>query len=156
MARKALAWAVAALAVFHAWLFAGQVWDGTLLAEPGLLWRWAVAAVLVVGLEGLRRRGASLIRGRQALTIWLVAALLHGPAVSDRANVDLQGLPEVVVTYVTSALALGALAAGGAARRPVAPLLLLSGTAVPPPTPVVAGHGAFSRFSPRPPPIPSK
>ena len=88
MGRKALAWAVAALAVFHAWLLAGQVWDGTLVAEPGLLWRWAVAAVLVVGLEGLRRRGASLIRGRQSLTIWLVAALLHGPAVSDRANVD--------------------------------------------------------------------
>lgn len=156
MVRRALAWAVALLAAFHVWLFAGQVWDGTLLAEPGLLWRWAVSALLVAGLEGLRRRGASLIRGRHALTIWLVAAMLHGPALSERANVDLQGLPEVVVTYVTGALALGALVTGGASRRPTTPLVVLSGLTTPALAPAVADHGAFSRFSPRPPPFVSR
>ena len=37
--RKILAGLGALLALFHVWLFAGQIWSGR-LSEPGLLVRW--------------------------------------------------------------------------------------------------------------------
>jgi NADH:ubiquinone oxidoreductase subunit K len=47
-----------------------------------VLLRWLAAGVLVAALVGLQRRGLSIVRGRKAVAIWLLAALLHGPAVA--------------------------------------------------------------------------
>ena len=154
MVRKLVAASAAALALFHIWLFAGQLWNGAIVAEPDLLARWAVAGVLVAALEGLRRRGASLIRGRKAVAIWLVALLLHGPAIADRgAALDPQALPEVIVTLVTASLALACLGAARGWRRPVVVLRRLALVARIPGVVPRLTHGAFVRFAARPPPI---
>ena len=58
--RKILAGLGALLALFHVWLFAGQIWSGR-LSEPGLLVRWVLAAGLIAALVGLHRRGAPLV-----------------------------------------------------------------------------------------------
>jgi hypothetical protein len=73
---------VATLALFHGWLFASQAAGGD-LAEPGLALRWIVAGGLVTALSVLWRRGESL-SGRKAVAVWVLAALLHGPALADR------------------------------------------------------------------------
>jgi hypothetical protein len=73
---------VAALALFHAWLFASQIARGD-LADPGLALRWIVAGGLVMALAVVWRRGESLT-GRKAVAVWILAALLHGPALADR------------------------------------------------------------------------
>ena len=108
MFRRILAAAAAALALFHAWLFAGQALQGQ-LADPALLARWAAAAALVAALAALHRGGASLVRGRRAVGIWLLAALLHGPAIG--ARVDALETPAVPETAAAVAQ-LGAIAAG--------------------------------------------
>lgn len=82
---------------FHLWLLGNQAWSGQ-LSEPDLILRWAAALALAGGLVALRRRGESLV-GRKAVVIWLLAALLHGPALGN----DLDGfatpsLPEAVAT----------------------------------------------------------
>jgi hypothetical protein len=63
---------VATLALFHGWLFASQA-----------ALRWIVAGGLVTALSVLWRRGESL-SGRKAVAVWVLAALLHGPALADR------------------------------------------------------------------------
>ena len=73
------------LALFHGWLLGSQLWSGQ-LAEPGLVLRWAVAAGLVAALVALRRSGGSMFWGRKAICIWLLAALLHAPAMARRAG----------------------------------------------------------------------
>jgi hypothetical protein len=63
--------------------------------------RWAAALVLAAALIWLGREGTS-IDSRKAIVIWLLAALLHAPAVADR-NRDLNGLqtlPETVATLL--------------------------------------------------------
>jgi hypothetical protein len=152
--RRLLTATAVLLALLHAWIFAGQAWSGALVADPALVARWAFAAVLVVALVAMRRRGLSLFRGREATAVWLVALLLHGPAVAGRLDGPIgQALPEVVLTLVT---AVGAVAVAGAARgwrRPNVSLRRLSTTA---PVCRIAPdhfHGAFVRFAPRPPPI---
>ena len=87
----------ALLGAFHLWLLGNQAWSGQ-LSEPDLVLRWAAALALAAGLVALRRRGESLV-GRKAVVIWLLAALLHGPALGN----DLDGfatpsLPEAVAT----------------------------------------------------------
>jgi hypothetical protein len=99
----------ALLAGFHAWLLAAQVWSGH-VAQPDVLLRWLAAAALVAGLGALGRRGVPVVFGRQAIAVWLLAALLHGPALAN----DLDGfatpsLPEAAVTLTQSALAVSAL-----------------------------------------------
>jgi hypothetical protein len=111
MIRRLLAAAGALLALFHVWLFAGQILDGR-LDDPALLLRWVAAAGLLAGLVALRRRGLSMVRGRPAATIWLLAALLHGPALAARVDaVGTLGLPEVAATL--SQVAVAAIAAIG-------------------------------------------
>ena len=96
--RRALLTAGALLALFHVWLFAGQAWNGH-LADPALLLRWLFAGGLVAALVGLRRQGTSIFRGRKAVAIWVLAALLHGPAVARRIDrLGEPALPEFVVT----------------------------------------------------------
>jgi hypothetical protein len=105
MLRRLLAAAGALLALFHVWLFAGQIWDGR-LDDLALLLRWLAAAGLAVGLAALRRRGLSMVRGRPAATIWLLAALLHGPALAARVDDGgTLGLPEVAATLSQIAVA---------------------------------------------------
>ena len=109
--RRVLASAGVLLGLFHVWLFAGQILDGR-LDDPAQILRWLVAGGLVAGLAGLRRRGLSIVRGRPAATIWLLAALLHGPAFAARIDDGgALGLPEVAATL--SQLAVAAVAAIG-------------------------------------------
>lgn len=91
---------VGVLVAFHAWLLVGQAWEGQ-LAEPGLVLRWLAAVGLFCGLAVVRRRGGALFRGRRAVSLWLLAALLHGPAAlrSDVVQAS-PALPEAVVTLV--------------------------------------------------------
>jgi hypothetical protein len=106
--RSALA-AGALLAGFHAWLLAAQVWSGH-VAQPDVLLRWLVAAALVAGLTALGRRGLPVMFGRQAVAVWLLAAVLHGPALAN----DLDGfatpsLPEAAVALTQSSLSMTAI-----------------------------------------------
>jgi len=157
MLRKSLTLVGIVLAVFHIWLFAGQVWDGA-LADLALVSRWIIALGLVAALLSLHRRGLSMVAGRQPVAIWLLAALLHGPALARDLDVVTPAMPEVVATVaqVTASLAgLTTLVLFGLAllrRRPRPIFLALSRFD----TPVFAGAlppGSFLRFAPRPPPI---
>ena len=96
--------AVLLLSGFHAWLFWSHVVDGRLL-EPAVATRWLLGVLLTAGFIGLRRTGLSLIRGRKAIVLWLLVALLHAHAVwspqgtiADPIQVD-----EVVVSLVAQA-----------------------------------------------------
>ena len=103
----------AALVAFHGWLLASQFAAGR-LADPGLALRWLIAAALVAGLAALHRTGAS-IWSRKGVAIWILAALLHGPAVAAGAA-DQSGvlaLPEAVATVIVQVAATaGSLALG--------------------------------------------
>lgn len=92
------------LVLFHLWLFGSQLWEGQ-LAELGPVLRWAMAAGLAGALVGLRRSGASLVHGRKAVAIWLLAALLHAPAMGDSQAPPSPALAEVVTTIVQVAAA---------------------------------------------------
>ncbi|MGE0126396.1 MAG: hypothetical protein AB7H93_07690 [Vicinamibacterales bacterium] len=153
--RSALA-AGALLGLFHVWLLGNQLWTGQ-LAQFDVVLRWLVAAALIAGLVVLRRRGVPMVFGRQAVAVWLLAALLHGPALAN----DLDGfatpaLPEAVATIgqslITSAigLALLALAAFAGARDARRMSTRFTGRthAV---RSVASAHAV--RFLPRPPPL---
>ena len=93
------------LVLFHGWLLGSQAWDGE-LGEPGLVLRWVIAAGLVTALAGLRRRGDSMILGRKAIAIWLLAALLHGPVVAGASSPHQSpALPESVTALLQIAAA---------------------------------------------------
>ena len=157
MFRRTLISGVVLLALFHGWLFGSQVWDGQ-LADLGLLARWTVAGGLFLGLMSLRRQGRSVVRGRKAVAIWLLAALLHGPAIGDRVGSDsVPAVPEIVAVLTSATLA-GCVALG---------LVLLAGLSV---TSRRQGQHRLQRgrtdttfipslldlhpaFSPRPPPV---
>lgn len=157
MIRRVLLLVGAALAAFHVWLFAGQVWSGA-LTDPGLIFRWLVAAGLVGGLIVLKRQGESLVWGRKAVALWVLAALLHGPALATR--IESPGsvpIPEIVVTLTQTVAGLAGL---------VGLALFLAGLAAPRrPAFVVLGRpagcvsrlalhlSAGHRFAPRPPPM---
>ena len=122
--RAASVVAGAVLVAFHGWLFAGQIADGR-LADPWLLFRWIAAAGLVGALAAIRARSGS-IWDRQGIAVWVLAAVLHGPAVvansSDAFNS--LALPETAVTAVlqlvgsaSAGLGLWLLAAMFAGRR---------------------------------------
>lgn len=158
MIRTLLALAGAALAGFHAWLFAAQVAAGR-LEDPWLVFRWLAAASLVAALVAVHRGGES-IWGRKGIAIWVLAALLHGPAIASDLQTDFNSfaLPEIVATTVLQLAASAALGAGLwllagllvarrrslAIRYSTAPMFWPAGA-------LVAVHGR--PFSPRPPPF---
>jgi hypothetical protein len=157
MVRRALPAAGFLLAVFHAWLFFGQVSDGR-LADPALLLRWVVAAGIVWFLAYLRARGVSPFWGRKAVAVWLLAGLLHGPQITRRLDTPTGPMLPDFAGILTQTM-LGAAAATG--------LLLLFGLRSPRRVrhrPVVfhvasvravfgaLSSEAFFRFVPRPPP----
>ncbi|MCC7180742.1 MAG: hypothetical protein IT177_20350 [Acidobacteria bacterium] len=145
------------LVLFHAWLFGSQWWDGQ-LAEPGLTFRWLIAAGLVTALAGLRRRGVSIFHGRKAVAIWLLAALLHGPAMSARADhPESPALPEaatvlVQLTALSTALGLGLLLMAALSGRSRARTWRVSWLAPSCLACAFESRRAF-RFAPRPPPF---
>lgn len=104
MARTTTVVAGALLVVFHGWLFASQVAAGR-LDDPWLVFRWLVAAGLVVAFAALRRRGASAW-SRQGIAVWVLAALLHGPTVAAdfSDSINSLALPEAVATSVLQQL----------------------------------------------------
>jgi hypothetical protein len=157
MTRRVLLAAGALLALFHVWLLAGQAWDGQ-LADPALILRWLFAGALVAALVGLRRQGASIFRGRKAVAIWLLAALLHGPAAARRLDgLGEPALPEFVSTFtqllVVSGAALGLAWALGRVRvrRFVAGARARCSTAARSHARLSGGY-RFAHFLPRPPP----
>jgi hypothetical protein len=158
MFRKVLAATGLVLVLFHGWLFAGQAWEGQ-LADVGQASRWLIAAGLAFGLWTLRRQGGSMLRGRRAVALWLLAALLHGPALADRFDVNAPALPEVAAVLVQAStgvavlagfLILLALALRTTRRTPRLPahLLVRIPVAVDP-----FGSGRTAVFAPRPPPL---
>lgn len=153
---RTLALAGGALAVFHGWLFASQAAAGR-LEDPWVVFRWMAAAALILALVAVHRHGTP-VWGRKGIAIWLLAALLHGPAIADNESFKTFALPEAaaasVLQLVSSAgvaLTLWMLATLLAARRTTArPLRAL--------VPITAGTARFaaghaSRFAPRPPPL---
>ena len=111
------------LVAFHGWLFATQVAAGR-LEDPWLVFRWTIAVGLIAALVAIRRSGAS-IWSRQGIAVWVLAALLHGPAVATdfSDSVNKLALPETVATSVLQLVSVTALAvtlwmlAGLLARR---------------------------------------
>lgn len=147
----------ALLVAFHGWLLASQFADGRLV-DPWVVFRWILAAGLVASLVAIRRQGSSIF-GRKSVSIWVLAALLHGPAIAADFGgaIDSPALPEVVATIAlqvvkSAALALGLwILAGLFARRDRKPLLSSE------PVLAFAAAGILSDrfsppFSPRPPP----
>ena len=99
MVRKLLAAAGALVAGFHVWLFVSQLGDGQ-LADVSLLARWGVAGLLVAALWYLRRRNISIFWGRRAVAVWLLAAVLHGPSMTDRLATADALVPEEVAAVL--------------------------------------------------------
>ena len=104
LARTTAVVAGAMLVAFHGWLFAAQVAAGR-LEDPWLVFRWVIAAGLVAALAAIRRGGASIL-SRQGIAIWVLAALLHGPAVATDFSDSFSSLalPETVATSVLQQL----------------------------------------------------
>jgi hypothetical protein len=160
MLRRTLTGVGLLLALFHAWVLARQAWAGELV-DLAVLGRWLVAAGLVYAVVALRRKGVSVFSGRKAVAIWLLAALLHAPAVARQLDSpDLPAVPDFVValtqaTAAASIVGLVLLAAlvfsRAASRRPLVQhgrrdrsRHALPGALAP---------GAHFVFAPRPPPI---
>ena len=144
-----------ALGVFHLWLLAQQVWSGRFDYAESV--RWMLALGLAGAIIALRRRGGSLFRDRRATAIWVLVALLHGPALATRADLAMQALPQVpaVATQVLCAAAGLGLALACAVRRRLlrvrAFLAVTIGDWMPPTRTLDTHLGAG--FLPRPPPV---
>jgi hypothetical protein len=144
----------ATLALFHGCLIVSQIARGD-LADPGLALRWIVAGGLVAALVTLWRRGESLV-GRKAVAVWVLAALLHGPALAGR-QMRADGLVSLPGTFVSvlliggpAGLTLLLLAALTRRHRPSAPALVAISTHSVPFC--LSGGVAGWSCAPRPPP----
>jgi hypothetical protein len=157
MVRKGLTLIGVLLVAFHVWLFGSQLWNGQ-LADLALGVRWLIAAGLVAALANLRRRGLSAVWGRHAVALWVLAALLHGPAIARDVEIASPALPEVVATLSQTVISLTALTGvlliglAGLRRRAAQPLRLLA-LAAAPVWPGALPPGSFLHFAPRPPPL---
>ena len=141
--------------MFHGWLFVSQAVAGRLW-DPWVIFRWLAAAALIAGLAALHRRGNRLV-SRKGIALWLLAALLHGPAIADNENFQTFAIPEAAATSVLQvlssaglAISLWMLATLLAARRTALRRRPSLPSAVAVSNRFAAGHAA--RFSPRPPP----
>jgi hypothetical protein len=147
----------AVLVAFHGWLFASQVAAGR-LEDPWLVFRWLVAAALIAALGAIRRGGAS-VWSRPGIAIWVLAALLHGPAVatdvSDSSNS--LALPETVATSIlqlvsTTALAITLWMLAGLLARRDRHARLYAGLVAAPSLAGIFGEGFSPQHASRPPP----
>lgn len=158
MIRASLALAGAALIGFHGWLFAGQIAAGR-FEDPWVVFRWIAAAGLVAALVAVRRDGESIL-GRKSIAIWVLAALLHGPAIASDLQTDFNSfaLPETVAASVlqlvsSTAFAFSLWLLAGLLRASRRAAQIRYATV---PVFVTAGGRApvlLRRFAPRPPPI---
>jgi hypothetical protein len=155
--RLALA-AGGALGAFHLWLLGQQAWTGQ-LADPGVIGRWTLAAGLLAVFVGLKRWRPALLSGRRAIALWVLAAVLHGPAfVNDRDGFATPAIPEAVATMVQAA---ASIAAFGAAllflllRQTASALGVGAGRCVAGDARLLPRgvHRRQLRFLPRPPPL---
>jgi len=146
------------LGAFHVKLLAAHALSGQ-LSDSGLLLRWLLAAALVMGLVVVQRQGKSMVHSREAVAIWLLAALLHGPSLISRFDaVGAPALPEAASTLAqaaaasVAALGLGLLLVLFMARR--RPELRRRVYAAPSPFALsrALDAGAYFLFAPRPPP----
>lgn len=143
------------LAAFHGWLFVAQAAEGR-LEDPWLIFRWVAAASLIVALVALRRTGES-VWGRKGIAIWVLAALLHGPAAAGVNDIATIALPESVVTSVLQLVSASVFAIGlwmlarllrlRASRAGCSPLFVAFSAAQ------RLAPGTAPQFSPRPPPL---
>ena len=146
----------AVLAVFHGWLFASQLVTGA-LADPWLVVRWMVAAGLIAALVAIRRGGGS-IWSRPGSAVWVLAALLHGPAVATDFSVNAMALPETVASSVlqqlvsVSALAITLWMLAGLLARRDRHARLYAGLVAAPSLAGIFGEGYSPQYSSRPPP----
>jgi len=153
--KRLLVAAAGLLALFHVWVFGSQLWTGQ-LADPGLIVRWLIAAGLVAAIVALRRGGESVFWGRKAVSIWLLAAVLHGPALADAGQAPLShpALPGVVTTLLQVAtaglLGVGLALAAAWLRTISTPRLRRAYETMPRGAARRAHHPP--RFAPRPPP----
>jgi hypothetical protein len=105
--RLTLAIGAAGLVAFHAALLWDRIAGGQLL-DPSIALRWALAMALCAALAALRSQGVPLARGRRALVVWLLVAVLHWsseaaqPAVA--SGPDLASVIFVVPTVAAAAL----------------------------------------------------
>ena len=107
MLRRSVVGLGALLGGFHLWLLGNQAWSGQ-LSEPDVILRWLIALALGAGLVAIKRRGGSLF-GRQAVAMWVLAAVLHGPALGNHADgFATPALPEAVATVAQAAAAITA------------------------------------------------
>lgn len=65
-----------ALVLFHVYIFWKQFAAGD-LADPAKGLAWGVGAALFACMIALRQAGVPLLRGRRALAVWLMVAVLH-------------------------------------------------------------------------------
>jgi hypothetical protein len=153
--RLSLGFAGGALAAFHGWVFAAQAAEGR-LEDPWLILRWVASVSLILALATLKRSGES-IWGRKGIAIWVLAALLHGPAVAGNNDIASIALPENVVTSVLQLVSSAGLGLGlwMLARLMRSRARTVSFDSVVQPF-VAAAHLAARttpQFSPRPPPV---
>ena len=83
MKRLRLALAVL-IAGFHAGLLGRRLAQAEM--DSAVLLRWGAAFLLVAAALWLRRRGVSLLWGRQALVFWVLVLLLHAGAAASTAS----------------------------------------------------------------------
>jgi hypothetical protein len=152
---RTLAIAGGALALFHGWLFVSQAVAGR-LGDPWVIFRWLAAAALIAALVAVHRRG-HLLWGRKGIAIWLLAAVLHGPAIAGNDSLKIFALPEAAASVLQLAssagvaLGLWMLARLLAARRASAQTSYALIPAVALANHFSAGHA--TPFAPRPPPL---
>jgi len=156
LARTTAVVAGAGLVAFHGWLFASQLATGA-LADPWLVVRWLVAAGLVAALAAIRRRGLS-VWSRPGIAVWVLALLLHGPAVATDFGANAMALPETVASSVlqqlvsVSALAITLWMLAGLLARRAGHARLVTRLAAVTSRPGRFGDGYSPQYSSRPPP----
>lgn len=145
----------ALLGAYHVWLLGHQATSGQ-LSDPATVLRWLVAAVLVTGLAWLWRRGESML-GRPAVAVWVLAALLHGPALANDLSGATPALPEAVATVAQAAATVAAAGLLVLALLALAPAMSAPAMFAFAAAPVLASSSRERarqlRFLPRPPPL---
>jgi hypothetical protein len=109
------------LAAFHAWLFWSHLVSGRLL-EPAVGARWVTGVLLTAGFLGLKRYGLPTFRGRKAIVLWLLVALLHAHAAwaPGEAMAGPQRTDGTIAVFVLQAISATALLGAGLALLAVA------------------------------------
>ncbi len=131
------------IAGFHAGLLGRRLFGAEL--DAAVLARWGGALLLLAVALWLRRRGVSLLWGRQALVLWLLVLLLHAGGAPDSA----QTAAGFVIPVCALGLALRPRRERDAPRPAAGASLTAAAAAV-----VRRDDFVVTLLSPRPPPTP--